>query len=211
MTLQGASFLARTDFAQARSASRAARRGALREPGHAGHMPARPWPGRRNPPSRRRSTTAMSNCGVPSISYALISCGKVYRGQRARNGEPERCGLILDALSGRLDLKNARGGRRTLRDAGQCEGLHARFRRHFFSDVVETAERNDGRHVATASRHDGRRERAWLFGLSANVHELDQLPGSDASRQILNGCSGSPAVTIDATPGTGLGLFRRRV
>src|SRR5580693_8110216 len=122
-------------------------------------------------------------------------------GQRAWNGEPERGGLIRDALSGRLDLKNARGGRRTLRDADQCEGLHARFRRHRLSDVMETAERNDRRHVAKASRHDGGGERARLSGLPANLHQRDELPGSDAS-QHSGRCSGSPAVTIDATPGT---------
>ena len=197
------------DFPQARFASRASGRHALCEPGHAGHLLARPWPGRRiggrggdqdRPVSRRHR--------LDQLRADLLR--QSFCRQRARNGEPEGDGLHFDPLSSRLDLKNARGGRRTFRGADQCERLHARLRRHRFPDVVETAKRNAGRHVATASRHDGGGERAWLSGLCANLHKLGELPGSGAYRDSRR-LSRQPGRQDRRDAWGRLGLLRRRL
>jgi hypothetical protein len=117
--------------------------------------------------------TALSQGDIASISYALISCGKVFAVNAYGTASP-------NVAASSATLYQAASISKTLAAVGglyamQCERLHARFRRHRFSNVVETAERNDRRHVATASRHDGGGECAWLSGLCAILHGLDEL------------------------------------
>lgn len=87
MTLQGSSFLERT--ASRRRALRLGLQSAALCAGPA--MPAicPPDPGPAGVSAVEAAiTTAMSECSVPSISYALISCGKVYAANEDGTASP---------------------------------------------------------------------------------------------------------------------------
>ncbi len=93
------------EFPQARSASRAHGRGALREPGHARHLPARPGAAV-NPRSKRRSRPPVPK-HHPLDQLCAHLMRQDFRRRCVRKGESERGDLLHHALSGRLDLKNA--------------------------------------------------------------------------------------------------------
>jgi hypothetical protein len=125
-------------------------------------------------PSRRQSRPPCPNLAFPRSamrsSPAVRFSPPTRTEWRGRTRRPPPRPSIKPPRSQKRSRRSADSAQ-----AGQHEGLHARLRRHRFPDVVETAERDGRRHVATASRHDGGGERAWLSGLCANLHELDEL------------------------------------
>ena len=89
---------------------------------------------------------------IPSISYALISCGKVYAANAHGTARPNVAASSSTLYQAASISKTLAAVGAPLRDADQCEGLHPRFLTSLrFQYIMETARSgNDGRHVAGA-------------------------------------------------------------
>ena len=147
-------------------------------------------------------TTAMSNCSVPSISYALISCGNVYAANAHGTASP-------NIAASSSTLYQAASISKTLAAVGGLCAVQANSKGCTLDSDV-TAFQTSWKLPSGTSGVTLRR----LLGMTAgaNVHGYPGYPQTCTSAtncqvptilEILNGCSGSQAVTIGATPGTG--------
>jgi CubicO group peptidase (beta-lactamase class C family) len=145
--------------------------------------------------------TAMSPGDIPSISYALISCGKVFAANAYGTASP-------NVAASSATLYQAASISKTL---AAVAGLYAvqTSRKVCTLDSDVTAFQTSWKLPSGTTGVTLRR----LLGMTAgaNVHGYPgyaqtctsstncQVP---ALLKILEGCPGSPALTIDATPGT---------
>jgi len=145
--------------------------------------------------------TAMSACGVPSISYALISCGKIF----AANAHGQASPTVAATSS---TLYQAASISKTLAAVG---GLYAAQNnaKGLTLDSDVTAFQTSWKLPSGASGVTLRR----LLGMTAgaNVHGYPGYAQTCTSSancnvptliEILNGCPGSPAVEIAEPVGT---------
>jgi CubicO group peptidase (beta-lactamase class C family) len=145
---------------------------------------------------------AMANCSVPSISYALISCGKVFAANAHGTASP-------NAAASSSTLYQAASISKTLAAVGGLCAVQANTKGCTLDSDVTAFETSwklpSGTTGVTLRR---------LLGMTAgaNVHGYPgyaQTCTSSANCQvpalleILDGCPGSQAVKIDATPGAG--------
>jgi CubicO group peptidase (beta-lactamase class C family) len=201
MTLPEASFLART--VSRRRALRLGLQSAALCAGPA--MPAicPPDPGPTGQSAVEAAIkTAMSGCGVPSISYALISCGKVFAANAHGIASP-------NVTASSTTLYQAASISKTLAAVGGLCAIQANSKGLTLDSDV-TAFQTSWKLPSGTTGVTLRR----LLGMTAgaNVHGYPGYPQTCTSAtncqvptilEILNGCSGSQAVTIGATPGTG--------
>jgi CubicO group peptidase (beta-lactamase class C family) len=145
--------------------------------------------------------TAMSPGDIPSISYALISCGKVFAANAYGTASP-------NATASTSTLYQAASISKTLAAVGGLCAIQANTKGCTLDSDV-TAFQTSWKLPSGTTGVTLRR----LLGMTAgaNVHGYPgyaqtctsstncQVP---ALLKILEGCPGSPAVTIDATPGT---------
>ena len=147
-------------------------------------------------------TTAMSECSVPSISYALISCGKVCVANAHGTASP-------NIAASSSTLYQAASISKTLAAVGGLCAVQANSKGCTLDSDV-TAFQTSWKLPSGTTGVTLRR----LLGMTAgaNVHGYPGYPQTCTSAtnckvptilEILNGCSGSQAVTIGATPGTG--------
>jgi CubicO group peptidase (beta-lactamase class C family) len=145
--------------------------------------------------------TAMSECGVPSISYALISCGKVFAANAYGTASP-------NAAASSSTLYQAASISKTLAAVGGLCATQANTKGCTLDSDV-TAFQTSWKLPSGTTGVTLRR----LFGMTAGAN-VPGYPGyaqtctSSANCQvptllkILEGWPDSPAVTIDGTPGT---------
>ena len=147
-------------------------------------------------------SAAMSQCGVASISYALISCGKVYAANAHGTATPN-----LSASS--ATLYQAASISKTLAAVGGLCAVQANAKGCTLDSDV-TAFQTSWKLPSGTTGVTLRR----LLGMTAgaNVHGYPGYAQTCTSAtncqvppllKVLEGCSRSPAVTIGATPGTG--------
>jgi CubicO group peptidase (beta-lactamase class C family) len=145
--------------------------------------------------------TALSQSDIPSISYALISCGKVFAANAYGTASP-------NAAASSSTLYQAASISKTLAAVGGLCAIQANTKGCTLDSDV-TAFQTSWKLPSGTTGVTLRR----LFGMTAGAN-VPGYPGyaqtctSSANCQvptlveILKGTSGSPAVTIDATPGT---------
>jgi CubicO group peptidase (beta-lactamase class C family) len=145
--------------------------------------------------------TAMSSGDIPSISYALISCGKVFAANAHGTASP-------NAAASSSTLYQAASISKTLAAVGGLYAVQTNAKGLTLDSDV-TAFQTSWKLPSGTTGVTLRRLLAMTAG--ANVHGYAgyaQTCTSSTNCQvpalvdILNGCPRSPAVTIDATPGT---------
>jgi CubicO group peptidase (beta-lactamase class C family) len=145
--------------------------------------------------------TAMSSGDIPSISYALISCGKVFAANAHGTASP-------NAAASSTTLYQAASISKTLAAVGGLYAVQTNTKGLTLDSDVAAFQTSWKLPSGTAGV-TLRRLLAMTAG--ANVHGYAGYAQTCTSStncqvptllEILNGCSGSPAVTIDATPGT---------
>ncbi|HEY1779852.1 MAG TPA: serine hydrolase domain-containing protein [Roseiarcus sp.] len=146
-------------------------------------------------------TTAMSACSVPSISYALISCGKVFAANAHGTASP-------NVAASSSTLYQAASISKTLAAVGGLYAIQANAKGLTLDSDI-TAFQTSWKLPSGTSGVTLRR----LLGMTAgaNVHGYPGYAQTCTSStncqvptllEILNGYSGSPAAKIVATPGT---------
>ena len=200
MTLQGTSFLERT--VSRRRALRLGLQGVAlcASPAMPAICPPDPGPAGASA-VEAAIATAMSKSSVPSISYALISCGKVYAANAHGTASP-------NVAASSATLYQAASMSKTLAAVGALCAVQTNAKGCTLDSDV-TAYQTSWKLPSGATGVTLRR----LLGMTAgaNVHGYPGYAQTCTSAtncqvptllNILDGCSGSPAVTIDATPGT---------
>jgi CubicO group peptidase (beta-lactamase class C family) len=145
--------------------------------------------------------TAMSQCGVPSISYALISCGKIFAANAHGTASP-------NAAASSATLYQAASISKTLAAVGGLCAVQANTKGCTLDSDI-TAFQTSWKLPSGTSGVTLRR----LLGMTAgaNVHGYPGYAQTCTSSgncqvptlaEILDGCPSSPAVTIGGTPGT---------
>jgi CubicO group peptidase (beta-lactamase class C family) len=145
--------------------------------------------------------TAMSKCAVPSVSYALISCGRIYAANAFGAAGPK-------APATQATLYQAASISKTLAAVGGLYAVQSNAKGLTLdSDITsfQTSWKLPSGTTGVTLRK--------LLGMTAgaNVHGYPGYEESCTSStnclvptliKILDGCPGSPAVTISGTPGT---------
>ena len=145
---------------------------------------------------------AMSQSVIPSISYALISCGKIFAADAYGRASP-------DAEASSTTLYQAASISKTLAAVGGLCAMQSNSKGCTLNSDV-TAFQTSWKLPSGTTGVTLRRLLAMTAG--ANIHGYQgyaQACTSAANCQvpalldILNGCTGSAAVKIEATPGAG--------
>jgi CubicO group peptidase (beta-lactamase class C family) len=143
----------------------------------------------------------MAQSGIPSMSYALISCGKVFAANAFGTASP-------NASATSATLYQAASISKTLVGVGGLAAIEANAKSCTLDSDV-TAFQTSWKLPSGTTGVTLRR----LLGMTAgaNVHGYPGYAQACTSStncqvptlvEILNGASGSPAVTISGTPGT---------
>jgi CubicO group peptidase (beta-lactamase class C family) len=145
--------------------------------------------------------TAMSPGNIPSISYALISCGKVFAANAYGMASP-------NATASTSTLYQAASISKTLAAIGGLCAIQANTKGCTLDSDVTAFQTSwklpSGTTGVTLRRLLGMTAGANVPGYPGYAQTCTSATNCEVPTllKILEGCPGSPAVTIDATPGT---------
>jgi CubicO group peptidase (beta-lactamase class C family) len=145
--------------------------------------------------------TAMSQCSVPSISYALISCGKVHAANAHGTASP-------NAAASSTTLYQAASISKTLAAVGGLCAIQANTKGCTLDSDITAFQTSwklpSGTTGVTLRRLLGMTAGANVPGYPGYAQTCTSSTNCQVPTllQVLDGYSGSPAVKIDATPGT---------
>jgi CubicO group peptidase (beta-lactamase class C family) len=144
---------------------------------------------------------AMGQSSIPSISYALISCGKVFAANAQGKARP-------NVAASSSTLYQAASISKTLAAVGGLCAMQANSKGCTLDSDVAAFQTSwklpSGTTGVTLRRLLGMTAGANVHGYPGYAQTCTSSTNCEVPTllEILEGCSGSPAVKIDATPGT---------